>query len=223
MKYKIIFLIFFLTLFSDFANAQYAWLEKSPSKLRFGRADVSLSEIQGSPYLDKEFRIGTVLTTDNLTYRDIPLRYNCFDDVLEFIKNDVSYEMMPKTLIKRAEFGDKVFSYKDYESGKSVSKSFFSLLTEGKATLCSRYTIRFYEPEPLKAYSEPVPARFADFNEKFYISLNGAPAKVITNNKKLIEILSDKKGEIESFIAKQRLSYKKAEDLKKIIAYYNSL
>lgn len=223
MGHKISLLIIFICVFSYFSRGQDTWLDQYPSRKSFGRSNLALSEIQGSPYLDNQYRMGTVVSTDKLIYKDIPLRYNCFDDVLEFKKNDVSYELIPKDLIKRAEFGGQVFSYKEYESGKGISKSYFSLLAEGKATLCARYTIKFYEAEPVKGYADPVPARFADFNEVYYVSLNDAPAKAILNNNKLVEVLSDKKNEIESFISKQKLSYKKAEDLKKIIAYYNTL
>jgi hypothetical protein len=223
MKYKGSLLIICFFLWANFVIAQDNWLDQYPSRQSFGRANLSLSEIQGSPYLDSQYRVGTVLTGDNQTYKDIPLRYNCFIDVLEFKKNDASYELMPKELIKRAEFGGQVFSYKEYESGNGTSKSYFMLLAEGKATLCARYTIKFFEPEPVKGFADPVPARFADFDESYYVSIKDAPAKPVSNNKKLVEALSDKKNEIESFISKQKLSFKKAEDLKKIISYYNSL
>jgi hypothetical protein len=223
MKHKLLFFIILLCLLSNFVNAQDTWIDQYPSRKSFGRNNLAISDIQGSPYLDEQYRIGTVLTVDNLLYKDIPLRYNCFDDVLEFKKNDVSFELKPKELIKRAEFGGQVFSYKEYESDGSTSKSYFALLAEGKATLCARYTIKFYEPEPIKAYADPVPARFADFDERYYVSINNSPAKIIVNNKKLVEMLADKQKEIESFISKQKLSYKKAEDMRKIITYYNSL
>ena len=223
MKRLIPILIILLFLFSPVLMAQDTWLDQYPARNAFGRNNLAISDIKGSPYLDDQFRVGNVQTVDNLLYKDIPLRYNCFDDVLEFKNNDVSFELKPKDIIRRAEFGGQVFSYKEYESNGGTAKSYFAILEEGKATLCARYTIKFYEAEPIKAYADPVPARFDDLDESYYISLDNAPAKGILNNKKLIEILADKKKEMESFISKQKLSVRKVEDLKKITAYYNTL
>ena len=131
--------------------------------------------------------------------------------------------MIPKTLVKRAEFGGRVFVYKDLVLKKGTAGSYLELLVEGKATMYARFTIRFYDAEPLKGFADAKPARFNDFAETYYISLRNSPAQKILSNKKLFEIFADKKNEIQSFVFKQKLSVKKREDLKKIVSYYNSL
>jgi len=219
MNRFILFFLFFCC-FCSFADAQTA---QFPAQNSYGRNHLTIANIDGSPYLDSDYKVGTVTTEDGGIYKDIPLRYNCFDDVLEFSKDNAAYELQPKERIKRAEFGGKVFTYKDFESDRSTDKSFFELLVEGKATLCARFTIKFYEAEELKGFAEAKPARFEDLSETYYLSLNNAPAKKISNSKKLLEILSDKKSEVESFMSKQKVGVKKVEDLKKIIVYYNSL
>jgi len=97
------------------------------------------------------------------------------------------------------------------------------MLVEGKVNLYARYTITFYDEEPLKGFADRKPARFDDFSETYYISINNSPAVKILTNKKLVEVLADKRKQIETFISKQKLSAKKSDDLKKIISYYNSL
>lgn len=216
--------IILFCLFSSFAKAQYMPLtEQFMKRMYYGHENWAVSEVQGSPYLDKEYKMGTILTDGDVLYKDIPLRYNCYDDLIEFKKDNLSYNLEPKTIVKRAEFGGQVFVCKDFESNGETGKSYFELLVEGKASLCVRYTIKFFEGEPTKGYADAKPPRFDDFEKFFYISLNNSPAKKILNNKKLVEILDDKKAEIESYISKQKFSTKKVEDLKKIVAYYNSL
>lgn len=211
-------------LLSPLVNAQQLSLtDQFMTKNAYGRNNLRTADIQGSPYLDNEYKVGTVRTVDDVLYKDIPLKYNCYDDVLEFQRNNVSYDLKPKTIVKRAEFGGQVFAYKDFESNGGTDKSYFKLLAEGKASLCVRFSVKFYEQEPLKAYAEPKPARFDNLEETYYVSIDNSPAKKILNNKKLIEILADKKNEVESFMSKQKLSARKAEDLIKIIRYYNSL
>ena len=138
----------------------------------YGRNNLKANEIQGSPYLNKEYNVGTVLIEGDVLYKDIPLRYNCFTDVLEFSKNDVAYDLSPKSVVKRAEFGGQVFTYKDYESNKGIAKSYFRILLEGKALLCIRYSIQFYEKELVKGYADAKPARFDDFEKSYYVAIS---------------------------------------------------
>jgi hypothetical protein len=222
MNRFILFALFFL-LMSSLVKAQQFDVDQFRSSNTYGRNHLSIDQIDGSPYLDYEFKVGTVTTDEGVIYKDIPLRYNCFSDVLEFKKDKDVYDMMPKTKIKRAVFGGQVFSYKDYESDRGLSKSFFEILAEGKATLCVRFTVNFYEAEELKGFAEAKPARFDDLSEIYYISVNDSPAKKVTSSKKLVEILADKQKEVDAYIKKQKPSVKKVDDLKKIIAYYNSL
>jgi hypothetical protein len=210
--------------FSPFVKAQsVTWNDPMPSKFHWGRNNLTLDDIQGSPYLDNEYKVGTILTDDGVLYKDIPLRYNCFDDVLEFKKDKEAYDLLPKTKIKRAEFGGQVFAFKDIESDGGKDKSFLQILAEGKATLLARFGVKFYEAEELRGFADPKPARFGDLSEIYYVSVNNAPAQKILSNKKLVEVLRDKRKEIENYMSKQKISIKKVDDLKKIIAYYNSL
>jgi hypothetical protein len=228
MNRIILFVLFFISASplvksqSQFGNVQFN-MDQYRSNNTYGRGNLTVDEIDGTPYLDYEFKVGTVLTADSISYKDIPLRYNCFNDALEFKKEKTSYDLQPKTKIKRAEFGGQVFTYRDFESDSGNDKSFFAILAEGKATLYARFNVKFYEPEPLKGFADAKPARFGDLTETYYVSIKNAPARKILSNKKLIEVLGDKQKEVETFISKQKLSIKKVNDLKKIIAYYNSL
>ena len=198
-------------------------MDQYNAKLSYGRNRLTLSEIQGSPYLDKEYKIGSVLTNRGVLYKEVPLKYNCYIDVLEFKKGNTAYDLIPKSIVKRAEFGNKIFVYKPVENSKKADSSYFEVLFEGKATLCARYAIKFYEAELPKGYLDPKPVRFDNFSQIFYISIGDSPAKKISTNKSLIEILSDKQDDVKDFISKRRLSVKKVSDLKQIIAYYNAL
>jgi len=225
MKHLLPFVIF-LCVFSTTLKAQLGssfGSGMSISKSSYGRNHLTIKDIQGSPYLDSQYKVGTVLTTDDVLYTDIPLRYNCFDGVMEFEKDKESYDLKPESKMKRIQFGGQIFAYKNYEADKGTSKTYFEILFEGKATLCVRYSVKFYEAEALQGFSDPKPARFDDFSKTYYISVDNSPAKKFSNSKKLIEIFSGKQKEVESFISKQKLSVNKVEDLKKIVTFYNSL
>lgn len=194
-----------------------------PSRYMFGPRNLTLDKIQGSPYLSPEYVNGKVTTADGITFNDLPLRYNCYNDVIEFKKEEISYDVHPKDIADRSEFGGRVFRYLQFEPSFGPNKGYFEILAEGKANLCVKYHISFIEREELRGYAVTKPDRFDNMQITYWISSENAPAKQIINKNKLLELLSDKKNEVESFISSQKLSIKKADDLKKIVSYYNTL
>ena len=187
------------------------------------RHNLKMSDIQGTPYLDEEFNSGKIISGEGKIYENVPLRYNAFTDDLEFKKGDDSYNIDPKTIVKRAEFGGVVFSCMSYESNSKTQTGFFEILTEGKATLLVKYTVRFLEKEAVKAFAEPKPARFDAAQKEYFITFDGSPAKLISNKKSLLEMFGAQKSEMESFISKNKLSVKSDDALTKIVVHFNSL
>lgn len=204
------------------AQALY-WTDITPARCFFGSKNLTLDQIQGSPYLSKDFTEGMVTTSKGTSYNGVPLRYNCYNDLLEYSKDGKAFEIVPKEQVRRAEFGGKVFCYLEYENGKLLDKSYFHVLTEGKAILCVKYSISFFEKEEVRAFSESKPARFDDFKETYWISVDKAPAQAVLNKSKLLEMFPGKKKEVDSYISSQKLSIKNVADLKKIAIYYNTL
>jgi hypothetical protein len=223
---RVLFSITLLVALSNILSAQMNTTEK----FRFKRIEENnynrinqKSDIQGTPYLDKEFIQGTIINGDGAVLPDLRLRYDVYDDELEFLKGEEFFVIDPKTTVKRAEFGGKVFSYLQYETAGKIQSGFFEILTEGKATLLGRYLVRFFEKEEAQAYVDAKPARFDAPVKAYYISINSSVAQSVTNKKSLLKLFGDKKGEMETYISKSRLSVTEDESLKKIIAYYNSL
>jgi len=151
------------------------------------------------------------------------LRYNAFSDDLEFKKGADCYNFDPKSIVKRAEFGGVIFSCMTYGSEDKTKSGFFEILTEGKAILLVRYTIKYLEKEKVQPFVDPQPARFDAPKKEYYMTIDGAPAKLITNKKSLLELFGNRKDEMESYISKNKLSVREDDSLKKIVAHFNSL
>jgi hypothetical protein len=222
--------ILFIMLFSGSLSAQ-TMLNGLMDDFRFtkiregtySRYNLKMSEIQGTPYLDDEFNPGKITTMNGIIYTDIPLRYNAFSDDLEFQKDKDNYNIDPKTIVKRAEFGGVTFCCLKYDLTGKIQDGLFEILTEGKATLLVKYTVRFSDKEEVKAYQEPKPARFEAAQKAYYLTIGGAPAKLITNKKSLLALFGDKKGDMESFITTNKIALKGDDNFTKIVVHFNSL
>jgi hypothetical protein len=183
---------------------------------------LKISDIQGSPYLNAEFIPGIITTKDGTIYKEIPLRYNGFTDDLEVQRGKDSYNIDPKTIVKRAEFGGQIFCYMKYDASGKTQNGFFEILTEGKATLLVKYSVKFLDKEEVKAYAEPKPARFDVVLKEYYITFGDAPAKLITNKKGLLELFGNQEDAMKSYISKNKLSVKGDDALTKIVVHYNN-
>ena len=96
------------------------------------------TDIQGSPYLNDEFIEGSVYTTSKTRYEGVSLRYNIFNDDIEFRSDDgqVMVLAVPE-VIEKVEFGDYQFEYIFYFISNKTRRGYFALLEEGKARCIS--------------------------------------------------------------------------------------
>lgn len=181
-------------------------------------------QIEGSPYLNKEFESGTVYTVQRQQYNEIPLRYNIYNDNLEFKTpdNEIMALSAPE-IVEKALVGNTILTYSTYLVANKTKKGFFVVLEEGKASLYAKPAVAFQEATEPAAYKDAEPARFVKKADEYYIRIGSEQAVIISNKKDLIEAFPDNRDKIESFISKNKIKTNKPEGLKEAVKYYNTL
>ena len=196
------------------------------NKVQSGEWKGTLSEndIKGSPYLNDEFINGTIFTTSKYQFVDVPLRYNIYNDELEFKTptNEVQALATPE-IVETVEFGDYKMVYIPYSNTKKIRNGFFIVEVEGDATLYSRKEIIFKKAEEPGAYKDAEPAKFVKKLDSYYIRVGLEQAKKVDSKKELLGVFPDHKDEISVFIKKNKVKTSKPEKLKELARYYNSL
>jgi hypothetical protein len=226
--------LFFIFSLIGVSNAQlplgYLLREKmdlyESNRLASGKIKNTLTEkdIEGSPYLNDEFENGSIYTIQKIQYADIPLRYNIFNDDLEFkTPTDEVQALATPEIVEKAFFGNKLMVYSPYLQGNKTKKGFFIILVEGKASLYAKPNVIFKEATEAAAYKEPEPARFVKKSDDYYIRIGTSQAQIIGGKKELIATFPDNQDKIESFISKNKIKINKPESLKELFDYYNSL
>lgn len=182
------------------------------------------NDIVGSPFLNDEFVQGTVYTTTKQKYIDLPIRYNAYQDQLEFITSNGQLQALSKPeIVEKIDFGAYNMVYIPFANAKKIHHGFFIVLEEGKASLYSRSEIIFNKAEKPAAYQEAQPARFVLKPNAYYIKIGLAEAKKVDRKKELIDVFPDHNNEIETFIKKHKIKASKPENLIKLVKYYNAL
>jgi len=168
--------------------------------------------------------LGTIYTTTKQKYIDIPLRYNIFNDELEFkTPEDQIQSMATPEILELAEFGNIKMVYGPFSINKKIRHGFFQVLISGQASLYSRSDILFKEAEQPAAYKDAVPAQFDKKPDTYFIKVGTAEAKKVSNKKELIAIFPNHENEISSFIKKNKIKTNNPEMLGQLVEFYNSL
>jgi len=185
---------------------------------------ITEDQIAGSPYLNKEFENGSIYTVQRQQYNEIPLRYNIYNDNLEFKTpdNEIMALSAPE-IVEKAVVGNTILTYSPYILANKTKKGFFLILEEGKASLYAKPAVAFQNATEPAAYKDAEPAKFVKKSDEYYIRIGSEQAVIISSKKDLIAAFPDNLDKIESFISKNKIKTNKADGLKEVVKYYNSL
>lgn len=183
----------------------------------------SASKIEGTPYLNEQFVEGEIIFGESNRTK-VPVRYNIFQDLMEYEQNGKALALDPSKKIKEVKMGDEIFIVDKYNLEGKSKLGFLNLLDTGKMTLVSKKIVKYQEPLKGRALDGgDLPAKFSRSSDAFFYRIGEGELKEVGNLKELIAGLPDKQEEIKQFAKKEKISPKKQEELRKLVRYYNSL
>ncbi len=148
------------------------------------------------------------------------MRYNIFYDQMEFKDKDSVYAIGPDMSIKKVVIGSETFVVDNLEfKGKTVPLS----LDSGRVSLVAKMLVIYKELRQGKPMQGDIPPRFERMPDTYYIKIGHGPLAKVSTVKKLIEMLPDRKQEMEKFTQNEKTRANKPDELTKFIRYYNSL
>lgn len=177
--------------------------------------------IKGNPYfmLATDWNTGTIVY-DGFTYTNVKIRYDLYKDLL----------IIPlyKSFLKMSLINDKVSSFDLLEhhfiyikSGTSVKAGYYDQLYAGKIqVLCKRDESIQQE----HGFNGAITSYFLPLTD-YYIYKNGTYTTVNSKGA-FLDVLKDKKKDIQQFIRVNRLKFKKGDKeqaMVKVAAYYDHL
>ncbi len=197
---------------SDFAN----YINNKPTMGRLNETDII-----GSPYLNNTFIEGTVYTKKNIHYTGIPLRYNIFNDVIEYRLPDQSiYAISNPEIIRKIELCGETFIYYLTNKGKP---GYFIQKLSGDVELLSKYNVVFEDEVPEAPFEEAKPPSFQEQANTYFIKTQDQLPTMISKKRDLKNIFGKRCDSILSYLKKEKLSLRKEADLIKMVDFINNL
>jgi hypothetical protein len=183
-------------------------------------------KIEGSPYLDDKYVEGEILfgESNKLAHTKVPVRYNVYQDLMEYQQNGKALALDPSKKIKKVHLGELTFIVEKYELDGKTKYGFLSVLDSGKVTLLSKKMMKFQQPLKGRALDGgDLPAKYSKLSDAYFYKIGEGELKQVGNLKELISTFPDKQEELKQYAKQEKISPKKEEELLKLIRYYNSL
>lgn len=183
-----------------------------------------LNNVEGTPFMNNEFKKGEIYTVDGTIINGAMLRYNVYNDKMEVRVKGLLYELSEE-MIKGIKIEDRVFDFIPFQLAKKEDTGYLEIFQDGDWKLYCRHEKKFKEAQPQKAMEDkPSPAEFRDLPETYLIKPTADKKAVgVKNKKELINIFPEHKNEVQAYIKKNKLKHNDSEDLKELLTYYNTL
>ena len=187
----------------------------------FAQQAASTEPIKGSQYVNDNYVEGTVFYADkSLT---VPLRYNAFQDVMEYQQNGKPLVLDAKS-VQRVNLGDETFVTFPYDVKGKQKIGFFAVLDSGEMALFSKKAIIYQAGIKGRALDGgDLPAQYKPVPDTYYYKLGDGSLKEVDNLKSLLADLPENQSAIADFARKEKISFKKEKDLVALVKQYNSL
>lgn len=169
-------------------------------------------DIAGSAYLDKNFISASILKTNGTEIRELSLRYNIYNNTMEFKKEGKVLSIAFPSEIFKIRMGGKTFVYSPYMTEKNVRSGYFQVLFEGRYHLLKKHEVVLKEPSEARPQPNDS-ARFVNFPPHYYLRYGDGMAHLIDSRKKLIKFLQPIPPEVVNYIEDNKIKMKDEKQL----------
>ena len=179
------------------------------------------SGILGGEFLFSQNWLNAEVTINDMTFKNIPLRYDIFNDQLITMVNQGTFVQLNKELIKGfvLSFENKKFAFENFENGSSGSFSGYAqVLYKGNVSFILKHS------KTIKLLA--VENRYDEFLEvqTLYILKNGSFFRISGKND-LLKIFSDKELQLKNYIRNNNIKIRKKDpdSFIPVIKFYDNL
>jgi hypothetical protein len=180
-----------------------------------------LSSENAACYLEPGWVPGKVMLNDNTLMDNILLRYDLYHQQLQFIRGEDTLAFAKPEEVNNFTLDGKNFIYAEYQLDNIIDKGYFEILADGNCKLLLRRTVEYHvTPETNPNLEEDLYIRECTY----YISKNGETAKPVRACRSgVLCAFKDKEDQVKKFMKDNGMKMNTCEQLKEVVAYYNSL
>lgn len=230
MKYTLlcIFLLIGVKLFAQVSSngSQNMLIGINGSPLTIGAGN----NVEGSPYYSSDYCNANIISSDGRFFNNVKSKINLQNNTLVYLSvNDE--EMIASLDLLRIEFigsclkNDKPIIFKSGfpNIDLQTSRTLYQQLDSGNFILLKSYNVLISKAQS-NGLNPTAPNLIYQKSETFYaFKKESGIIKLSRNIEDILNLLKDKRSQLEIFISSNKLKPKKEDDLIKIFNYYNQI
>jgi hypothetical protein len=181
--------------------------------------------VDGSAFFKEVFLMGDVIMKNGDVFKNQSLRLNLLDNLLNY-QDEKKQEMIATIPIKEVSLMDATkgvqynFIHSDFIPGNIMpERGWYEKLQKGKATLIKKYKKEITESP---VYGSANNELTISTQIRYYLLVD-TEWKIIKKQKNIIEMLGNKKSELQKYIKDQKLDEETELNFNEIVRYYNSI
>jgi len=179
---------------------------------------------EGTPFLTGQKNGCKLILEDKTEYDNVSLRYNIYDDELEFEKKEQFYKVPKDKLFAEFYIDDHHFRYFWNFKDKKYKPGYLEILVKkDKIYLLKKHHVDLIEATKEEPYKEAKPAQFIPRKPLYFIGFNNEPLKEFKSEKELYELIPEHSIMLKEHIKKNKLKFRNEEDIVSTIVYLNSI
>lgn len=181
------------------------------------------SNYKGTPYMEVDDKSCTLVLENSQSLKGLTIRYNIYNDQMEIEREGIYYIIPKQKEFSSFKLDNHLFKYLIYTDNGATTTGNLEVLIEGTCSLYRKYRITLLDPQPARPYHDPKPATFKSKAPEFFFAVGDDQIVKLTSSKDFIELLPEHQDKIAQFIKKNKLKFRKQEDIVKVVEYFNSL
>jgi hypothetical protein len=181
-------------------------------------------DVEGNPYLYEEWLTGNIVLEGGEQFDSLLLRLVLVNNELQLKMDNKEYKF--NVIVKEFLLTAPGKELRKFKSGAAFDKpvndkSFYEVLYEGKTQLLVK------RKKQIVSEVTNIPGlktkKYEENNSYFVYLPSGQIERIKKNNKSLINLLGDRKHNVEEVIEKQHLDCTKEADIVKLLQYYDTI
>ena len=184
--------------------------------------------IQGTPFFIENFKSSTIKLVSGQVFNSVSARLDLYKQVIQVkLNGDTVKNVLPGN-IAEVIFYDTVqslpYSYifqSGYPEIDNLNRNnFYQVLSDGKVTMLKSSLKKINKTK--NEMSGEISSQF-DTYEDYYLYIKYEMKRIKKDKEYLLNLLADKRKEMEAYAKDQKLNFKSIDSIKKLVDYYNSL
>ena len=215
-------LIYFLFVILGFSSASL-WGQESTLRSQVRTLELrnigpkKYSEIDGNPYYTDKFIESVVYLKDG-NFASLPLRYDIFQDQMEFMKDNKTLWLVKKD-IKYLRYGSDMI-FVSSADGDTSKIGYYFLKDNGKIKLFYRKVVRYQPMVEPKGFADAIPEKLSPEKDEIFIRKENLPARKIVSRKDLTTLFAGDEAAL-GFIKTHKTKPDNIEDLHALVSFLN--